>query len=125
MSHTRVRPVRRLHLVAGILIQIRVGRNLNMGNREQLTGRISRRLMIPPPSIGESSKSDQVGSSLTLENKLPSSFCQQLVQCQRTGSVSFGGPVGIAEVSAFTFIDQRSEERRVGRECRSRWTRDH
>src|SRR5690625_1385731 len=76
-----------------------------MGNREQLTGRISRWLMIPPPSIGESHKSDQVGSSLTLESKLPSSFCQQLVQCERTGGVIFGGPVGIAEVSAFTYID--------------------
>src|SRR5690625_1686459 len=77
-----------------------------MGNREQITRRIPRRLMSPPPAIGASAKSDQVGSSLSLANNLPSSFCQQLVQCQRTGSVSFGGPVGIAEVSAFTFIDQ-------------------
>src|SRR5690625_4782538 len=77
-----------------------------MGNRDQLTVSISRWLMLPPPSIGESPKSDQVVSSLTLENNLPSSFCQQLVQCQRTGGVRFGRPVGIAEVSAFTFIDQ-------------------
>ena len=40
------------------------------------------------------------------------------------GMVLLGGPAA-SRVRSFTWKDRRSEERRVGKECRSRWSPYH
>ena len=48
--------------------------------------------------------------------------CSRCELCKTRTNVVFGQGVTDAEV---LFVGERSEQRRVGKECRSRWSPDH
>ena len=47
-----------------------------------------------------------------------------MVEEESNGLIVFNQPAGHLDPDE-SFVDARSEERRVGKECRSRWSPDH
>ena len=55
----------------------------------------------------------------------PGKLLYRAIKADKLGSVIFYGPPGTGKTTLARVIANRSEERRVGKECRSRWSPYH